>query len=76
MERQHREGIPRRGQRKLITTNSDIRHYDFYNESNILIFDDSIDFNSPFFTNNYQDISEEVYKKYSLKNWLNTMLNA
>ncbi len=62
--------------RKLITTNSDIRHYDFYNESNILIFNDSIDFNSPFFTNSYQDIPEEVYEKYSLKSWLNTMLNA
>ena len=62
--------------RKLITTNTDIRHYDFYNESNILIFDGSIDFNSPFFTNSYQDIPEEVYKKYSLRNWLKTMLDA
>ncbi len=62
--------------RKLITTNADIRHYDFYNESNILIFDGGIDIHSPFFTNGYQDIPKEIYEKYSLRNWLKTMLDA
>lgn len=62
--------------RKLITTNADIKHYDFYNENNILIFDGNVDFNSPFFTNDYQDIPEEIYQKYSLRNWLKTMLDA
>ena len=61
--------------RKLITTNSDIRYYDFYNESNILIFDDNVDVNSAFFTNDYQDIPEEIYEKYSLRSWLKTMLD-
>lgn len=62
--------------RKLITTNPDIRNYDFYNECNILIFDGGIDVRSPFFTNDYQDIPEEIYEKYSLRNWLKTMLDA
>ena len=61
--------------RKLITTNTDIRYYDFYNESNILIFDDNVDVNSAFFTNDYQDIPEEIYEKYSLRSWLKTMLD-
>ena len=54
---------------------SDIRYYDFYNESNILIFDDNVDVNSAFFTNDYQDIPEEIYEKYSLRSWLKTMLD-
>ena len=61
--------------RKIITTNSDIRFYDFYNENNILIFDGNIDTNSPFFTEDYNDIPESVYQKYSLRNWLKTMLD-
>lgn len=61
--------------RKLITTNSDIRNYDFYNEINVLIFDGSIDPNAPFFTEDYMDIPESVYQKYSLRNWLKTMLD-
>ena len=61
--------------RKLITTNTDIRYYDFYNESNILIFDDNVDVNSAFFTNDYQEIPEEIYEKYSLRSWLKTMLD-
>ena len=61
--------------RKLITTNSDIKNYDFYNESNILIFDGKIDPNAPFFTHQYEDIPEQIYQKYSLRNWLKTMLD-
>ena len=61
--------------RKLITTNSDIRNYDFYSERNILIFDGNIDPDIPFFTKEYEDISEQIYQKYSLRNWLKTMLD-
>ena len=62
--------------RKLITTNSDIKNYDFYNEQNILIFNGEIDPESSFFKNGYKDIDENVYKKYSLQNWLKTMLDS
>lgn len=60
--------------RKLITTNADIKNYDFYNEANILIFNKNINFGSAFFTNDFQDIPEAIYEKYSLRNWLNAML--
>lgn len=60
--------------RKLITTNKDIVKYDFYNDKNILVFDGTIDENSVFFKCDYEPISEVVYKKYSLRSWINTLL--
>lgn len=60
--------------RKLITTNMDIRKYDFYREENILVFDGKIDLNSPFFASSYCDLPEEIYRKYSLGSWLQRML--
>lgn len=62
--------------RKLITTNKDIIKYDFYNENNILIYEGSIDKNALFFKSEYQDINENIYKKYSLREWLNYMLKG
>lgn len=62
--------------RKLITTNQDIKKYDFYNEANILVFDGSIDKNSDFFTTPYREIREDIYKKYSLREWLLFMIEG
>lgn len=61
--------------RKLITTNTDIRNYDFFDESNILVYDENIDLNSPFFRCEYRDIPQDVYERYSLRSWLKTMLS-
>ena len=49
--------------RKMITTNKDIKKYDFYNDSNILVFEGSIDKNSKFFTTPYVEVREDIYKK-------------
>lgn len=62
--------------RKLITTNSSIRQYDFYNPDNILI----IDRNSPvidktFCKSNYLPIPQRVYYKYSLDGWIEEVLD-
>lgn len=57
--------------RKLITTNKNIKDYDFYNENNIRIINRKepiVDLN--FFDNIYIKPSKEIYKKYSLKSWL------
>lgn len=60
---------------KLVTTNENIKKYDFYDPRNIqvinrknpkLIFDDTP----------YNDLSEEVYKKYSIENWVNSILTG
>ncbi|MCI4442864.1 MAG: hypothetical protein JHC39_05095 [Lentimicrobium sp.] len=58
--------------KKLITTNSDIVNYDFYNPNNILLVDE----NNPiiplsFFESAYVDIPESIYRKYSLDGWIN-----
>lgn len=60
--------------RKLITTNKDIKKYDFYDENNILVFDDGLDLNAPFFTSEYKTLDENIYRKYSLREWLFFML--
>lgn len=62
--------------RKMITTNKDIKKYDFYNESNILVFDETIDAENIFFRSPYIEISKETYKKYSLREWLKFMLKG
>ena len=60
--------------KKLITTNSDIKNYDFYKEENIYVYEGEFDFKSKFFTYPYCEIEERIYEKYSLKNWLKTIL--
>ena len=57
--------------RKMITTNKDIVNYDFYNTNNILIIDrDNVQIPQKFLNNEYEDIQEELYHKYSLTSWL------
>lgn len=57
--------------RKLITTNKNIKNYDFYDENNILI----IDRNSPvidkeFLYTPYNPVKSYIYSKYSLQSWV------
>jgi thiol-disulfide isomerase/thioredoxin len=62
-------------EKKLITTNTDIKNYDFYNPNNILI----IDKNNPiiptsFFENKYEKIPESIYKKYTVEGWIENVI--
>ncbi|OAA86966.1 hypothetical protein [Clostridium ljungdahlii] len=61
--------------KKLITTNEDIKNYDFYQEENIYVYDGKFDYNSVFFSQDYKSIAKEIYEKYSLKNWLKIILS-
>jgi hypothetical protein len=57
--------------RKLITTNKNIINYDFYNENNILIIDRNNPLiNKDFLESNYIKPLDNIYKKYSLEEWL------
>lgn len=57
--------------KKLITTNADVKNYDFYREENILVVENgNVERSSPFFSGEYRDLPTEIYEKYSLKNWL------
>jgi hypothetical protein len=61
--------------KKLITTNADIKNYDFYNPKNILIIDER-EPNIPldFFTNQYQNIPLEILQKYTIEAWISQVL--
>lgn len=57
--------------KKMITTNMDIKNYDFYSISNILV----VDRTNPIFSikpliGDYQLADEKIYKKYSLESWI------
>lgn len=62
--------------RKLVTTNSFIVKYDFYNPANICV----IDRNAPsieqsFFKEAYQPVNKDLYKKYSISGWIATLFS-
>lgn len=56
---------------KLITTNDNVKYYNFYNPNNILIID-RFDINIPndFFESNYIQIEPEVYNLYSIEQFI------
>ena len=64
--------------KKLITSNADVQYYDFYKPVNILIYNEAkkIDVTSPFFTEAYEEIPEEIYEKYSLSSWIKTLIEG
>lgn len=62
--------------RKIITTNEDVVNYDFYREENIYIYDGDFNLNAPFFNKPYREVDEGVYKKYSLRSWLNELIGG
>lgn len=63
-------------EKKLITTNPDIKNYDFYNPNNILIIDEK----NPvipkgFFENEYEKIPDSILNKYTIEGWIeNTIM--
>lgn len=63
--------------RKLITTNVNVKEYDFYRESNILVVDRFSPVVTPdFLASEYEEIPLEIYKKYSLDGWLYCIFSA
>ena len=63
--------------KKIITTNKDIVNYDFYNPNNIFVWDkNSKEIPSSFFDSPYEELEKNIYEKYSLKNWINTLFEV
>jgi hypothetical protein len=68
------EALGRR--KKLITTNKDIISYDFYNPNNIFVWEENCEeIPDYFFDTPYEDIDVAILTKYSLNNWITTILN-
>lgn len=60
--------------KKIITNNKTIIKYDFYNPNNILVIDELLqDISDDFLNTPYQEISEEIYNKYTLDHWIKTI---
>lgn len=56
---------------KLVTTNREIKGYDFYNPENIFTVDEE-NIRMPeedFLYSAYQPVPDEIYKKYSIESW-------
>ena len=61
-------------QKKVITNNQTIKKYDFYNSNNILVINNQVDdIADEFLTKPYEEIPEEIYYKYTLENFINTL---
>lgn len=61
--------------KKLITNNTSIREYSFYNQNNIFCFED-LNFNEfkSFMSVPYADIENSIKKQYTFDSWLNRIL--
>jgi hypothetical protein len=60
--------------KKVITTNQGVVDYDFYNPANILVIDEA----NPviperFISEQYVDVPEHIYQKYTLQGWVKTV---
>ena len=73
----HQEGLTIRtletiaNGKKIITTNSDIMNYDFYNQNNIFVIDrDNVDIPEDFFQSDYEPIPENILEKYTAQGWV------
>lgn len=61
--------------KKLITTNTDIVNYDFYNENNICVIDrENIKIDKSFFASDYNYDTDNYREKYSLDFFINELL--
>ncbi len=57
--------------KKLITTNTDVVNYDFYNPQNILVIDENhIEIPEHFVTSPYVEVEDAILDKYRIENWV------
>lgn len=62
--------------KKVITNNSTVRDYDLYNPNNILVLEDDLsNLSSEFFNTAYEELPREIYNKYTLETWVNTVFD-
>ena len=61
--------------RKLITSNTNIKKYDFYNENNVFVVNEhNWSDIEQFIRHDYEPIDEEIYRKYSLHSWIEAII--
>ena len=61
---------------KLITNNRRIEEADFYDERNILVYDDcDLEIPESFLQEPFIPVTEEIYDKYSIEFWVLELLS-
>ena len=61
---------------KLVTNNKLVKEADFYNENNVYIYDvDNFQIPESFINSPYQELSKEIYERYSISNWIKEIIN-
>lgn len=62
--------------KKLITTNQNIKKYDFYDPKNVAVVDrKKINISEDFLNATYAPIPKKIYEKYSVESWLIEILS-
>lgn len=68
--------------KKLITTNKEIKNYDFFNENNIFIIErdyfsrtENVDKLYSFIKKPYQDVDPQIFNTYSIESWINEVFS-
>lgn len=63
--------------KKMITNNSLVKRYDFYNPNNIFVLNNNnIQEIKDFLENKYKELPNDIYEKYSFSNWIKKVLNT
>ncbi|MBP2618037.1 hypothetical protein [Chryseobacterium jejuense] len=63
--------------KKLITTNSEIKKYPFYNENNFYIIDrEKLVLDKAFFEKDFQPLENSLYQKLSIEGWLESLFTT
>lgn len=82
IEHPHQTGLTMRtletlgARKKLVTTNSSVKSYDFYNEENIYVIDRAEpSIPMAFFEEPYKHVEPQIYRKYSLVGWVEEIIN-
>lgn len=62
--------------KKMVTTNKNIKEYDFYDENNIFVLDEETHIlpSKTWFESDYKQLDNSVLQKYSIDSWINTIL--
>jgi hypothetical protein len=62
-------------QKKMVTTNANVRDYDFFNAKNICVIDRlSPKIPANFLNSSYEPIEDSTYLKYSIEGWMKEVL--
>jgi hypothetical protein len=60
-------------QKKIITTNKNIRDYDFYRDNNVYVFGEGRDL-ADFLAGSYEEIPLDIYEKYNVNSWVKELV--